>query len=99
MIKVGLIGCGFMGGMHAACYAALEDKGVKVTAVSDARPEFLEKMVQQTGAEGYASSEDLIKQADVDVVDICLPTYLHAATACAAMEAGRDVFCEKPICL
>ena len=45
MIKVGLIGCGFMGGMHAACYAALADKGVKVTAVSDARPEFLEKMV------------------------------------------------------
>ena len=99
MIKVGLIGCGFMGGMHAACYAALADKGVKVTAVSDARPEFLEKMVQQTGAKGYASSEELIKQADVDVVDICLPTYLHAATACAAMEAGRDVFCEKPICL
>lgn len=99
MMKIGLIGCGFMGGMHAACYAALADLGVQVTAVSDARPEFLEKMVQQTGAVGYASADELIRQADVDVVDICLPTYLHAQAACAAMEAGRDVFCEKPICL
>ena len=33
MIRVGLIGCGFMGGMHAACYAALAELGVKVTAM------------------------------------------------------------------
>ena len=35
MIRVGLLGCGFMGNMHAACYAALADLGVKLTAVSD----------------------------------------------------------------
>ena len=44
MIKVGLIGCGFMGGMHAACYAALADLGVKVTAVADVRPEYAQKL-------------------------------------------------------
>ena len=44
MIKVGLIGCGFMGGMHAACYAALADLDVKVTAVADVRPEFAAKL-------------------------------------------------------
>ena len=95
MIKVGLIGCGFMGGMHAACYAALASLGVKVTAVADVRPEFAEKLAN--GAEIYATGMELIEKADVDVVDVCLPTHLHAAHAVAAMKAGKNVFVEKPI--
>ena len=95
MIKVGLIGCGFMGGMHAACYAALADLGVKVTAVADVRPEFAAKLAN--GAEIYATGMELIEKADVDVVDVCLPTHLHAAHAVAAMKAGKNVFVEKPI--
>jgi len=95
MIKVGLIGCGFMGGMHAACYAALANLGVKVTAVADVRPDFAEKLAN--GAEIYATGMELIEKADVDVVDVCLPTHLHAAHAVAAMKAGKNVFVEKPI--
>lgn len=99
MIKVGLIGCGFMGGMHAACYQALAQLDVKVTAVADVRPEFLEKAVAQTGAVGYTTGMELIANADVDVIDICLPTYLHTDHAVAAMKAGKAVFCEKPVCI
>ena len=95
MIKVGLIGCGFMGGMHAACYAALEGLGVKVTAVADVRPEYAQKLAN--GAEIYATGMELIEKADVDVVDVCLPTHLHAAHAVAAMKAGKNIFVEKPI--
>ena len=95
MIKVGLIGCGFMGGMHAACYAALADLDVKVTAVADVRPEFAAKLAN--GAEIYATGMELIEKADVDVVDVCLPTHLHAAHAVAAMKAGKNVFVEKPV--
>lgn len=95
MIKVGLIGCGFMGGMHSACYAALENLGVKVTAVADVRRDFAEKIAN--GAEIYATGMELIEKADVDVVDVCLPTHLHAAHAVAAMKAGKNVFVEKPI--
>jgi len=98
MIRVGLIGVGFMGGMHAACYQALESLGVKVTAVADVIAERREKMQKQLGAAGYASGMELIEQADVDVVDICLPTDLHTAHAVAAMKKGRSVFCEKPVC-
>ena len=95
MIKVGLIGCGFMGGMHSACYAALANLGVKVTAVADVRREYAENLAN--GAEMYATGMELIEKADVDVVDVCLPTHLHAAHAVAAMKAGRNVFVEKPI--
>ena len=99
MIRVGLIGCGIMGGMRAACYAELAELGVKVTEIAEARQEILAQMKEQTDAQTYESGMALIEQADVDVVDICLPTYLHTAHACAAMEKGRDVFCEKPVCL
>ena len=99
MIKVGLIGCGFMGGMHAACYKVLESEGVKVTAVADVRPEFAKKLADMSGAEVYACGMDLIEKADVDVIDVCLPTHLHAAHGIAAMKAGKDLFLEKPVCL
>ena len=99
MIKVGIVGCGFMGGMHAACYAALENLGVKVTAVADPRESFARELAAKSGAAVYAAGMELIAQADVDVVDICLPTDLHVAHAVAAMEAGKNVFVEKPICL
>ena len=95
MIKVGLIGCGFMGGMHSACYAALAGLGVKVTAVADVRRDYAENLAN--GAEIYTTGMELIEKADVDVVDVCLPTHLHAAHAVAAMKAGKNVFVEKPI--
>ena len=98
MIRVGLIGCGFMGGMHAACYAALENLGVKVTAVADPRKDFAEKLMTE-GMTYYAEGMDLIEKADVDVIDICLPTDMHCAYAVAAMKAGKHVFVEKPICI
>ena len=97
MIKVGLIGCGFMGGMHAACYAALAPLDVKVTAVADVRSEYAEKLSSED-TKIYSIGMDLIKNADVDVVDICLPTHLHTAHAVAAMKAGKHVFVEKPVC-
>lgn len=100
MIKVGVIGCGFMGGMHTASYAALTHLDVKVVAVADVRPEFAKKVADVAG-EGvtiYNCGMDLIENADVDMVDICLPTHLHVAHAVAAMKKGLNVFVEKPVC-
>ena len=96
MIKIGLIGCGFMGNMHANCYNNIE--GVKVSAVADVRPEYARALAGE-GVEIYADGMDLIKNAEVDVIDICLPTYLHAEYAIAAMDKVRYVFVEKPVAL
>jgi len=97
MIKVGLIGCGFMGGMHSACYNVIE--GVEVTAVADVRKEKAEEIAKVHGAEIFATGDELIANADVDVVDICLPTYLHTSHAVSAMKKGKNVFVEKPLCI
>lgn len=98
MLKVGLIGCGFMGGMHSACYNEIE--GAQLVAVADVRPEKTEEISKKYGvSEIYSTGIELIEKADVDIIDICLPTFLHAAHAELAMKKGVHVFIEKPVCL
>lgn len=97
MLKVGLIGCGYMGTMHANCYKALGEE-VAVAAVADLRPENAKELADMFGAAIYENAEALINNADVDFVDICLPTYLHEQYAVMAMRKGFHVFVEKPLC-
>lgn len=97
MLKVGLIGCGFMGTMHANCYKNLE--GVELAAVADVRREKAEEIAAGTNAVIYADGKDLIRYADVDIIDICLPTYLHAPYALLAMDKVKYLFIEKPVTL
>ena len=97
MLKVGLIGAGFMGAMHANCYKALE--GVELVAIADVREEKAKALAEGTNAKIYGDGEDLIANADVDVIDICLPTFIHAKYALLAMDKVKYVFVEKPVTL
>lgn len=100
MIKIGLIGIGFMGGTHAACYEALLNSGdFKVTAVADLDMNKAGMQAGKFGAEAFQTGMDLIENGDINVADICLPTYLHTDHAIKAMEKGLDVFIEKPVCI
>lgn len=97
MLRVGLIGCGFMGTMHANCYKNIP--GVELAALADVREECAKTLAEGTNAVIYGDGKDLIANAQVDVIDICLPTYLHAEYAMLAMEKVRYVFVEKPVAL
>ncbi|MBN2003785.1 MAG: Gfo/Idh/MocA family oxidoreductase [Anaerolineae bacterium] len=110
MIKVGVVGMGGMGWNHVSQYVKLP--GVQVMAIADAVPERLEAREKvKINLDGvgtpidfphvarYPGAEALIAGADVDVVDICLPTDLHAPYAVQALESGRHVLCEKPMAL
>lgn len=97
MLKVGLIGCGYMGTMHANCYKNID--GVQICAVADIQRERAEAVAKGTSAEIFSNGHDLINNAKVDVIDICLPTYLHAEYALAAMDKVKYLFVEKPVAL
>ncbi|MBR5504694.1 MAG: Gfo/Idh/MocA family oxidoreductase [Clostridia bacterium] len=97
MLKIGIIGCGFMGTMHANCYKNIAD--VEIVALADLRKECAEKLAEGTNAVIYGDGKELIANADVDVIDICLPTYLHSEYAINAMEKVGYLFVEKPIAL
>lgn len=95
-IRVGLIGCGFMGKMHADCYRAIGN--AELAAVADLRPDCAEKAAAGSAAI-YRDGKDLLDNEKLDAVDICLPTYLHTKYALMAMEKAKYVFIEKPVAL
>lgn len=97
MLNVGIIGCGFMGTMHANCYKNLE--GVRLAAVADLCAEKAQALAEGTDARIFSDGKDLIAQADLDIIDICLPTYLHAEFALLAMDQVKYLFIEKPVIL
>ncbi len=97
MLRVGLIGCGFMGAMHANCYKNIE--GVEIVALADIRAEKAAALAEGTSAKLYGDGMELIENAEVDIIDVCLPTYLHAKYALAAMEKVKYLFVEKPLAL
>lgn len=97
-VRIGLIGGGGIANAHLGGYATIPDRA-KVTAVADAVPETLAQRVEQLGATGYSDFTELVKDPDVDAVDICLPHHLHKPAIIAAAEAGKHILCEKPLCL
>lgn len=55
------------------------------------------KPVDMSGIQTYTDAMDMIASSDIDMVDICVPTYLHEKYVLAALDAGKHVFCEKPV--
>ncbi|MHB8636494.1 MAG: Gfo/Idh/MocA family protein [Fimbriimonadaceae bacterium] len=91
-MKVGIIGVGGMGSVHARAYANMPD--VELFAF-DRNPDRLVGVIGPIGAVALSGIEALIHA--VDVVDICLPTDMHEDIALQAITAGKAVFCEKPM--
>lgn len=94
MLKVGLVGCGGISGAHVPGWQALED--CEIVAICDVRQEMMDKY---EGPRQYLSFDEMLEKEELDIVDICLPTYLHPDYAIKAMEKGINVLCEKPISL
>ena len=97
-VKVGLIGGGGIADAHIRGYRAYAD-AIRVTAVADVVTETAHRRAAELGAVAYADFRQMIGEADLDAVDICLPHYLHADAIVAAAEAGKHILCEKPLCL
>ena len=97
MVKVGIVGLGFMGKMHAQSYALLPN--AEISAVVDRDKERVKELAGQYGANGYASLDRMLAKADVDMADVCLPTNLHRRVVQKCAAAGKHVLCEKPIAL
>ena len=97
MIKIGLVGYGFMGKMHSECYQATGE--AKVVAVADVEAGRREDAKANYGCETFGSLQQMLASADIDVVDVCTLTYLHEEHVAAAAASGKDIMCEKPMSL
>lgn len=92
MLRVGIVGAGFMGALHAAGWTATP---ATLAGVYSLDPEMVQSILDRYGGNAYASVDALID--GVDVVDICAPTHVHYELALKAAAAGKHVVCEKPL--
>lgn len=111
MLRVGIVGIGFMGWMHYLAYQRV--KGVKLTAICARDPRKLAgdwrsiqgnfgprgEQVDLTHVGAYTEIEGLLHDPDVDLVDVCLPPDLHTDVTLRALAAGKHVLVEKPMAL
>jgi predicted dehydrogenase len=97
VIRMAVIGAGFMGSTHARAYAAID--GAEVAAVYAPRPDRAAPLAEELGTTWTDNLAALLADRSIDAVDICLPTGEHRGVAEAALDAGKHVFLEKPIAL
>ncbi len=104
-VRIGMIGSGYIGRCHAIAYAqaptvfALKGE-IVLEMLAEVNPALTEK---QAAAFGFARStgdwRELVRDPVIDVVDICVPNFLHKEIALEAIRQGKHVFSEKPLSL
>jgi len=110
MLRIGIVGWGFMGKMHFRCYKS--DTNMEVTAICDADAKQLQNSSgvagNISGAEDdldlsnialYSDLSKMLAEEKLDALSIASPTFLHASQTMEALNAGVHVFCEKPMAL
>lgn len=98
-VRWGILGCARIARNWVAP-AIVTAPGAELWAVASRTPQKAQEMARQFGAQkAYGSYEQLLADPDVEAVYIPLPNHLHKPWAIAALQAGKQVLCEKPIAL
>ena len=98
-LRVLIIGAAFSADLHSDGYSRILDK-VDIVGICDKNTDAIKTLADRygfTGYEVYDNYDDAIKNCDCDLVDICMPNFLHHDVAIKAMNAGKDIICEKPL--
>lgn len=95
-LKVGVIGLGGIANTHVPGWTASTD--AELVAGSDINPAVFAAWKEKYGVQRfYEKPADLIHDPDIDIIDICSPNMYHMEQAIAALSAGKNVICEKPL--
>ena len=101
---IGIIGYGFMGKVHAYGYASMPfyydppPVRARMVAVATSSARTAEAARRHGGfEEGVDDWRRLVDRRDIDIIDICSPNTLHAEQLAAALQAGKHVYCDKPL--
>lgn len=98
-IKVGIVGCGGIGGVHLEAYKKISDQ-IEFVAACDLNAERAAQRKEQYGfARTYTDFEEMFAKEELDAVSVCTWNNGHAPISIAALEAGVNVLCEKPMAM
>ena len=96
-VKVGIIGCGAIGKVHADAYLATGE--TEIVALCDADQAKLAALGKHAGVDALLDDYRQLLASKAEAVSVCVPNSLHAEMAIAALEAGKHVLLEKPVAL
>src|SRR5215204_7179509 len=97
MLRVAILGAGFMGSTHARAFHSLP--GVELAGIYAHSDRRAQPLADELGTSWTNDLDRLIKDDTIDAIDVCLPTPEHRSTTEAAIAAGKHVLLEKPIAL
>ncbi len=97
-IGVGFLGCGGRGSYHAKELAGMRDRGeaIDLVAACDTYRPRMNALATKYNMKSYWAQQELLADANVDVVCIATPDHIHGQQAIDAVRAKKDVYCEKP---
>lgn len=97
-VRIALVGGGFAAHFHLASYEKVYGVDFEVVGLFDILKDKAAHLAKERGVPRvYDSYEQLLADKNVDVVDVVVPNFLHVPTAVKAAQAGKHVFCEKPL--
>ncbi len=97
-VKVGVIGAGTIGSVHAEAYKKVAD--AELVGLCDILPDKLKAKAEKHGIpKTYATHLEMLADPEIEAVSVCVPNYVHAPIAIDALNAGKHVMLEKPMTL
>ena len=97
-VVIGTVGAGYAAGLHAEGYGRVCGVDIRLKTVCDVRLEAAERIKEAYGYEkAVADYQELLKDPEIQAVDLVTPPFLHCDMAVQALQAGKHVICEKPL--
>ena len=97
MVNFAIIGCGKIGTRHINFLKSMD--GVRIVGVCDILEDRAKEAALSSGAKQYLQYSEMLKDPNIDIVNVCTPSGLHAPISIDALNAGKHVLCEKPMAL
>ncbi len=97
-IRIGMVGAGFAADFHTEAFGRVCGIDARVVAVTSQREQSRTQFAQRHGILAtYEDLTEMLASEDIDLVDLCVPTYVHAEYIVQAAQAGKHVIVEKPL--
>jgi predicted dehydrogenase len=97
-IRVGMIGAGFVGNIHARAFRRITDLDVEIAAVAAVPLTQAQELAGRYGvADAYDDYRRILERDDINLVTLAVPNHLHEPFALEAARAGKQIICEKPL--
>ena len=97
-INIGIVGSNFSANLHMLSYQKLNPSKFQILGVTSGKESNARLFSEKYGLKKvYCSYEQMLKDSEIDAVDLCTPNYLHSEMIVSAAEAGKNIICEKPL--